>query len=47
VGVGTIIWAMPTLGLRSPRLGVARRVVPYQWFAHPGLVPIGHECSAG
>jgi hypothetical protein len=28
-------------------LSMARRVVPYQWPAHSGLIPIGHECVAG
>jgi hypothetical protein len=30
VGLGGTIWAMPTSGLCSPRLGAARLVVPCQ-----------------
>jgi hypothetical protein len=36
---------MPTPGLHSLGLGVARRVVPCQRSMNSGLVPIGHECS--
>ena len=45
-GLERIIWAMPTPGLRSLGLDVARRVAPCQRPVYSGLVPIGHGCAA-
>jgi hypothetical protein len=36
-----------TLGLRNLGLDVARRIVPFHWSLHLGLIPIGHECPTG
>jgi hypothetical protein len=46
VDPSAIIWALPIPGLRSPRLGAAHHVVPYERSAHSSLASIGYECSA-
>jgi hypothetical protein len=46
-GLSAIIRAMPTPSLRRLGLIEVRCFMPYQWHAHSGLVPIGHECAAG
>jgi hypothetical protein len=45
--LGAIIQAMSTPSLHSLGLSAAHRVAPCWWFAHSGLVPIGHECTVG
>jgi hypothetical protein len=46
-GLGAIIRAMSTHGLRSLGLGTVCLVVPCRRPAHSGLALIGHECAVG